>query len=105
MYPRVTSKKASVILFASILLQTIPCIVNSQSLDNFVQDDFQHKINLYDLNGHPIGNEAVETKGSPFFVTKWKLGWIRLANGSFFPAVPLKLDLEKQVAHYRRADG
>jgi len=83
----------------------IPCVVLCQPPDNFVQDDFQHKINLYDVNGRPIGNEAVETKGSPLFVTKWKLGWIRLANGSFFPGVPLKLDLEKQIAHYRRADG
>jgi hypothetical protein len=105
MHPRVTPKKAPVILFASILLQMIPRLVHSQSLDNFVQNDFQHKINLYDVNGHPIGNETVETKGSPLFVTKWKLGWIRLANGRFFPAVPLKLDLEKQIAHYRRADG
>jgi len=83
----------------------IPYMVHSQSGDNFVQNDFQHKINLYDVNGRPIGGEAVETKGSPLFLAKWKLGWISLTNGSFFPGVPLKLDLEKQVAHYRRADG
>lgn len=106
MYPRVTSGKVAVILFAGMfLLQAIPCMVYGQSLDNFVQDDFQHKINLYDFNGRPIGNQAVETKGSPLFVTKWKLGWIRLADGRFFPGVPLKLDLEKSIVHYKRADG
>ena len=101
----VTPKRVAVILFASILLQTIPCIVHSQSADNFVQNDFQHRINLYDVNGHPIGGEAIETKGSPLFLTKWKLGWMRLADGRIFPGVPLKLDLQNQVVHYRRADG
>ncbi len=62
MYSRVISNKATVILFASVLLQTIPCRVHSQPPSNFVQDDFQHKINLYDVDGHPIGNEAIETK-------------------------------------------
>ena len=104
MDPRFTFKKAPVILFAGILLlQTIPCMIHGQS--NFVQDDLQHKVILYDVDGHPIGNEAVETKGSPLFVAKWKLGWIRLADGRLFQGVPLKLDLEKQIVHYRRADG
>jgi hypothetical protein len=80
-------------------------MARSQSLPNFVQDDFQHKINLYDVNGHPIVNEAVETKGSPLLLAKWKLGWVRLADGRFIPALPLKLDLQKQVVHYRRTDG
>jgi len=105
MRARATPKRVAVILFASILLQTIPCIVHSQSPDNFVQNDFQHKINLYDVNGRPIGGEAIETKGSPLFLTKWKLGWMRLADGRIFPGVPLKLDLQNQVVHYRRADG
>ena len=106
MYPGVTSIKAPVILFAGILLlQMIPCMVHGQALSNFVQDDFQHKINLYDVNGHPIGSEAVETNGSPLLTVKWKLGWIRLADSRFFPGVPLRLDLEKQVVHYKRADG
>jgi len=106
MYPGFTSKKASVILFAGILLlQIIPCMAHGQGQPNFVQDDFQHKINLYDVNGLPIGNDAVETKGSPLFTVKWKLGWIRLADSRLFPGVMLRLDLEKQVVHYKRADG
>jgi len=106
MYPGVTSKKAPVILFACILLlQMRPCMVYGQAQPNFVQDDFQHRINLYDVNGHPIGNDAVETNGSPLFIVKWKLGWIRLADSRFFPGVLLRLDLEKQVVHYKRADG
>jgi hypothetical protein len=106
MYPGVTSKKVPFILFAGILLlQMIPCMIHGQGQPNFVQDDFQHKINLYDVNGRPIGNDAVETKGSPLFTVKWKLGWIRLADSRFFPGVLLRLDLEKQVVHYKRADG
>jgi hypothetical protein len=102
----VISKRVSVILLAGIfLLQGIPRVVRSQSLPNFVQDDFTHRISLYDVNGHPLGSDAIETKGSPYFAIKWKLGWLRLADGRFFQGVPLKLDLQKQVAHYRRADG
>ena len=61
-----------VILFAGIFLPAIPCSVHSQPPANFAQDDFQHRIVLYDVDGHPIGGEAVETKGSPLFLTKWK---------------------------------
>lgn len=105
MHPGVTYKRASLILFVSILLQAVPCLTRSQSLDNFMQDDFQHKITLYDVNGRPIGNEAIETKGSPLLSTKWKLGWILRADGRLLRGMPLRLDLEKQVVHYRRADG
>lgn len=94
-----------VILFAGIFLLTTPCRAHSQPPSNFAQDDFQHKIILYDVDGHPISNEAIETKGSPLFLTKWKLGWIRLSDGRLFPGLPLILDLQKQVVHYRRADG
>jgi hypothetical protein len=104
-YPRVISKAAILILFAGIFLQTIPCRVQSQPPSNFVQDDFQHKINLYDVDGRPLVSGSVETKGSPLFLTKWKLGWIRLADGRFFSGMPLILDLQKQVVHYRRSDG
>jgi hypothetical protein len=105
MNPGVTYKRILLILFASILLQAITCIAHSQSLDNFVQDDFQHKITLYDVNGRPIGNEAIETKGSPLLSTKWTLGWILRADGRLLPGLALRLDLEKQMVHYRRADG
>ncbi len=106
MYPGVTSKKARAILFAGILLlYMIPCMVHGQPPDNFVQDDFQHKFNLYNVDGHPIGNETVETQGSPLFFANWKLGWIRLADSRFFPGIPIKLDLEKQQVHYKRTDG
>jgi hypothetical protein len=106
MYPGVTFKKAPVILFAGIIfLQMIPCMAGGQSNPNFVQDDFQHKIVMYDVNGHPIGSGAVETKGSPFFLANWKLGTIRLGDNRVFAGVPLKLDLQTQKIHYRRSDG
>jgi hypothetical protein len=105
-YAGVISARARLILFAGILLQAVPNVVRAQTMnDNFVQDDFSHKINLYDVNGRPIGIDGIETKGSPFFTPKWKQGWFRLADGRTFSVVTLKLDLEKQVVHYLRADG
>lgn len=106
-YPGVISKTVRLFLFAGILLlQAVPCVVRAQSMnDNFVQDNFAHRINLYDVNGRPIGIDGLETKGSPFFTPKWKQGWFRLADGRSFSGVLLKLDLEKQTVHYLRADG
>ena len=83
----------------------IPCWGHSQPPSNFAQDDFQHKIILYDVDGHPIGGEAIGTKGSPLLSTKWNLGWILRADGRLLPGLPLRLDLEKQIVHYKRADG
>lgn len=107
MYPRVRSIKARVILIASILLlQSICYVVHGQSMnDNFVQDNFSHRINLYDVNGRPVGIDGLETKGSAFFNPKWKQGWISLADGRIFSGLPVKLDLEKQTVHYMRTDG
>jgi hypothetical protein len=86
------------------MLQLVPCRVHGQSPPNFVENQ-GHMVSLYDVNGHPLVNPALETKGSPLFVAKWNLGWIRLADGRFFAGVPLELDLEKQQVHYRRSDG
>jgi hypothetical protein len=106
MYPGVTAKKIPIIVFAGIvLLQMIPYMVGGQPPDNFVQDDYQHRVVLYDVNGHPLGSGAVETKGSPYFLASWKLGYIRLADNRVFAGVPLELDLQKQKIHYRRSDG
>jgi hypothetical protein len=92
-----------VFLAAGCMLQLIPCRIHGQSPPTFVQSD--NRINVYDVNGHPLVNPAVETEGSPLFITKWNLGWIRLVDGRFFSGVPLKLDLEKQTVHYKRSDG
>jgi len=99
-----TRKIALLIFFASIfLLQTISCQVHGQSPPNFVQND--NGVALYDVNGHPIVNPAVETEGFPLFLPKWKLGWLRLADNRLFPGVPLELDLERQKVYYKRPDG
>jgi len=94
-----------VFLAGNFMLQLIPCRVHGQSPPNFVQNDQAHMVSLYDVNGHPMVNPALETQGSPLFVVKWNLGWIRLADGRFFIGVPLELDLEKQEVHYKRSDG
>jgi len=99
------SRAIPAVLFAGIFLLTTLSRVHGQPPANFAQDDFQHRMVLYDVDGHPIGGETIETKGSPLFLTKWKLGWMRLADNRLFPGLPLRLDLEKQIAHYMRADG
>jgi len=93
------------LLAAGFMLQLIPCRVHGQAPPTFVQNDQAHMLNLYDVNGHPMVNPAVETEGSPLFIDKWSLGWIRLADGRFFAGAPLELDLEKQIVHYKRSDG
>jgi hypothetical protein len=90
-------------LAAGFMLQLIPCRIHGQAPPTFVQSD--NRINVYDVNGHPLVNPAVETEGSPLFIAKWNLGWIRLVDGRFFSGVPLELDLEKQMLHYKRSDG
>jgi hypothetical protein len=73
--------------------------------DAVMQNDFEHKINLYNVNGKPISNAPVETAGSPFFQEQWKAGTIRLFNGQAFDHLLLKIDLERQQVHFRKPDN
>jgi hypothetical protein len=103
---RLRSRSARVLLvfLAGIfLLETISSPVLGQQPPNFVQND--NGVVLYDVNGHPIVNPGAVAEGSPLFIPKWKLGWLRLADNQFFPNVPLELDLERQEVHYKRGDG
>jgi hypothetical protein len=103
---RITHRIALFVFLAGgFILQLIPCQVHGQSPANIMQNDQAHLLSFYDVNGHPIVNPAAETEGTPLFVSKWNLGWIRLADGRSFVGVPLELDLEKQTVHYRRSDG
>jgi hypothetical protein len=93
-----------IILAGGFLLQTATSQVHGQEPPNFVQGN-SGRMSLYDVNGHPIVNPAVETEGSPLFIPKWKVGWLRLANNQFFAGVDLELDLERQKVYYKRPDG
>jgi hypothetical protein len=99
-----THRIALLICLAGLfLLQTAACQVYGQQPPNF--DQRGGKLNLYDVNGHPIVNPGVETMGSPLFLPKWKVGWLRLADNQFFSGVDLELDLERQKVYYKRPDG
>lgn len=102
---RITHRIAIFIFLAgSCMLQLIPCRVHGQSPPNFDASN-TGTMNLYDVNGHPIVNPAVEKEGFPLFLPTWKLGWLRLADNRFFPNVPLELDLERQEVHFKRENG
>jgi hypothetical protein len=103
--PRSQWARVLLIFLAGIfLLGTVSCPVLGQEPPKIDQSS-SGSINLYDVNGHPIVNPAAVAEGSPLFLPKWKLGWIRLADNQFFPNVALELDLERQEVHYKRADG
>src|SRR5215469_8414276 len=89
--------------FAALFLQAAIHPVAAQSV--IEGNNFDKTIRIYDANGKPMINGAIDAVGSPFFLPNWKLGSIRLINNMFFPSVPLKLDLEQQEVHYRRGDG
>jgi hypothetical protein len=100
-----TRKIAPIIILAGFfLLQPATSPVYGQQPPNF-DPTSSGRINLYDVNGHPIVNPGVETNGSPLFLPKWKLGWLRLADNQFFSGVELELDLERQKVYYKRPDG
>src|ERR1700722_5427482 len=95
----------AVYLAITVTLQLTPYRGHSQEPPTFVQSDANHMIAVYDVNGHPIVNGGAETEGSPLFITKWTMGWLRLADGRMFTGVSLQLDLEKQKVYYKRLDG
>ena len=72
--------------------------------DVVVQNDFEHKINLYNVNGRPIVNSPIEAAGNPYFIDQWKFGKIKLADNQVFDHVAMKVDLEHQQIHYRSQD-
>ena len=94
------------------LLFSLVAIVLSQSISNRViaqtsveGNSFDKTVRMYDENGRPLTNAAVEAQGTPYFLAKWKTGAIRLTDSRVFTGVLLKLDLEQQEVHYKRADG
>lgn len=87
-----------------LLLQVI-CFPGYSQTSPIESNNFDKTIRIYDESGHPLKNAAIEAVGTPLFLPNWKLGWIRLADNRVFTAVPLKLDLEQQEVHYKRADG
>ncbi|HEX9509886.1 MAG TPA: hypothetical protein VF939_05355 [Puia sp.] len=73
--------------------------------DAVMQNDFEHKINLYNINGKPIVNTPLDVAGTPFFLEQWKNGSIRLFNDQVFDHIPLKVDLQHQQVHFRKPDN
>src|SRR5258708_26792967 len=68
--------------------------------DAVMQNDFEHKINLYNINGKPIVNTPLDVAGTPFFLEQWKKGSIPLFNHQAFYHIPLKVDLHHQQGHF-----
>lgn len=90
-------------LAGGFLLQLIPSRVHAQEPPNFVPS--YQTVNVYDVNGHALGVGSAEINGTPLFTPKWKLGLIRLVDGRTFTAVPVQVDLEKQLVYFKKPDG
>jgi hypothetical protein len=104
MYTKANTITRLVLSFAAIVLwQGLFNPVTAQS--SIEGNNFDKTIRMYDENGRPLTNAAIDAQGTPYFLSNWKMGAIRLTDSRVFTAVPLKLDLEQQEVHYKRADG
>jgi hypothetical protein len=103
MFGTVTKKTLQYLFFAAFFLQASSNPVAAQSV--IEGNNFDKTIRIYDADGRAMRNPGIDATGSPLFLPNWKLGWIRLADNRVFTAVPLRLDLEQQEVHYKRADG
>jgi hypothetical protein len=86
------------VLFLSLLYS------KAHAQQTVMQNDFEHKVNLYNVNGKPWENPELGTTGNPFFLPKWKYGRIRLADNNVFSSILLRLDLQRQEVHFMQAD-
>lgn len=98
-----TNKTFLFLLFGALILHSIFNPVAAQSV--IEGNNFDKTIRIYDANGRAMTNSSIDVAGSPLFLSNWKLGWIRLIDDRVFTAIPLRLDLEQQEVHYKRADG
>jgi hypothetical protein len=74
----------------------------SNSQETFVQNDFEHKINLYNVNGQPLENRDPHIAGTAFFVAAWQFGNLEFRKGhEQFTNIPLRFDLYNHQLHYR----
>src|SRR5258708_35910701 len=48
--------------------------------DAVMQNDFEHKINLYNINGKPIVNTPLDVAADPLFLFQWENGAFQLFN-------------------------
>jgi hypothetical protein len=91
----------SLFLVGGFLLQLIPGRVQGQEPPNFVPS--YQTVNVY--NGSMMAKGGAEVNGTPLFTSIWKQGLIRLVDGRSFRAVPVQIDLEKQLVYYKKPDG
>jgi hypothetical protein len=100
---KATKKTLLSFLFGAFFMQVVPNPVAAQSA--IEGNNFDKTVRIYDANGRAMVNPSMEAEGSPLFLSNWKLGWIQLGDNRVFTAIPLRLDLEQQEVHYKRADG
>src|SRR5258708_33899960 len=66
--------------------------------DAVMQNDFEHKINLYNINGKPIVNTPLDVAANPLFLWQWQTGSIALLEHTGFYQMPLDGEFTKHPA-------
>jgi hypothetical protein len=96
--------KAPVVITAGVLF-LLSTMSNLSAQETFIQNDLQHKINLYNVNGKPFLNSYVDVAGTPFFLVAWKYGKIKINDSTVFTNIQLRLNLQNQEVHFRKPDN
>ena len=87
---------AGVLFFLSLGL-------TAKAQDAVIQSDFEHKINLYNVNGKPLTNGDIDVAGNPYFQTAWRYGLVQIKGSAPFDNIPMRLDLQSQQLHFKNS--
>jgi hypothetical protein len=86
----------AVVLFVLGFHATALC----QDATTTVQSDFEHKVNLYNVNGSPLLNHDAEVKGDPWFLKEWKDAAVFTVANQTVPHISIRIDLQNQLVHF-----
>ncbi len=75
-------------------------LVHAAICQGFVQNDFGKTVKVFDADGKSFVNPYIDFEGSPFFISEWKYGKLKLSNQTEFTNVQFRLNLLSQQVHY-----
>ena len=92
--------KTPAILAGVLFFLSMRGIVSAQ--EAATQNDFEHKIFLFDANGKTFVNPYIDVAGTAFFFEAWKSGKMKVMDGTVFMNIKLRLNLQSQEVHFLR---
>jgi hypothetical protein len=66
----------------------------------FSEKPFETTIEVFDANGRPFANPAIDIAGSPFFTDEWKYATVLLNSNKEIENIKLRLNLQTQEIHF-----